>query len=772
MESAKRRSLAGTLSNPLIVDDDDDGVEDYSTRIRRVREEAGDAREFENWLAQRDLHRDESQSVQSTPSSDNDRADVIENFIEDFLGDDIAEIIDLTGDDDPISNANLPLPRAQVVGTEIPSLTLDSGLRLRPGTTVELEQPLGRFRITFLRIERLLQPESSSEVQIWGYGYSRTRQLNGMLPCRLNELVQIAEISNSDPRPSKEQALVNAPVGLVKSIRQLRVTNAPFPEHRFDATDYAEMGKAWIEQHGHLVCRYRYLVHYNGDCPKPCEWALERVDQRDADMEYRMEDEHVLNCWRGGKIPGGSHNPQGPGRPALNAEGSQSPGSARPLMLFPGQKYTAGDVFAGAGGASRGIERAGVKLLFAVDHWANAVESLESNFPDSRIYQMEVTDFIQDKDIHHNVDMLHLSPPCQFWSPAHTVAGRNDDDNIAVLFSCTDLINKFRPRLFTLEQTFGILSPKFSNYFNMLMDGFTRHGYSVRWKVTPLANYGVPQKRRRLLMVGSAPGEKLPPLPPPTHSKNGTGGLKPWMTPKAALAPLERMFRDGRNHHHALHQPDRCRQWNPPKPPWDPNRLAKTITCNGGQNYHWSGKRDFTLLEYAVLQGFPTWHRFRGSYIKKQIGNAFAPSVVRVFYEHLVRWLLEQDGFDPAAVVRGRGNLPPPGVIDLDVEDRRDGDNHAGGQQREAGREEVVYLGKRKRRSSSAFPLGRRRPRSDEPEEDDDARSDRSETLRAEDDFAQDDRPALDYANVVDLTGDSGDDINQAALGGGSADNP
>ncbi|KAL2263624.1 hypothetical protein VTK26DRAFT_5887 [Humicola hyalothermophila] len=391
---------------------------------------------------------------------------------------------------------------------------------------------------------------------------------------------------------------------------------------------------------------------------KPHEWALVRIPEVEADLEYRIPDERNLHQWRRGNVPGGSYIPRGSG--------------GQPAAPSPGQRYTAGDVFAGAGGASRGIERAGVRLLFAVDHWSHAAETLASNFPESDVHETDVTTFITENHLQYTVDILHLSPPCQFWSPAHTVAGKNDTENIDVLFSCGPLVNKFHPRLFTLEQTFGILSPKFKEFFNSLICGFTAFGYSVRWKVVPLANYGVPQLRKRLLMIGAAPGEKLPRFPAPTHSKDGTGGLKPWATPRSVLATVSR-FRG-----HELHRPERSKRYQPPKPSWKPSKLARTITTSGGQNYHWNGERDFTLLEYALLQGFPHWHKFRGSCIKKQIGNAFAPSVVQVLYDHLVSWLLEQDGFDPSL------RTPAEAPEDLFIETSTTLVD---------GRDELVYLG-------------------------------------------------------------------------------
>jgi DNA (cytosine-5)-methyltransferase 1 len=68
------------------------------------------------------------------------------------------------------------------------------------------------------------------------------------------------------------------------------------------------------------------------------------------------------------------------------------------------------------------------------------------------------------------------------------------------------------------------------------------------------------------------------------------------------------------------------------------------MTTSGGQNYHPSGARDFTLREYACLQGFPHCHLFRGNCIKKQIGNAVPPVVAKVLFESIKRDLDRADG--------------------------------------------------------------------------------------------------------------------------------
>lgn len=157
-------------------------------------------------------------------------------------------------------------------------------------------------------------------------------------------------------------------------------------------------------------------------------------------------------------------------------------------------------------------------------------------------------------------------------------------------------------------------------------------------------------------MVGACPGETLPDFPNATHAPGGAGGLLPLTTARQALTHI----RFGENHN-----PDRmprvmnARVWDPDKP------LPYTITCSGGHNCHWDGRRDFTIREYATLQGFPGRHKFRGSYLKRQIGNAFPPSMTQRLFEHLRDFLERVDNMTGPrvaehAVVQGRE------VIDID----------------------------------------------------------------------------------------------------------
>ena len=306
----------------------------------------------------------------------------------------------------------------------------------------------------------------------------------------------------------------------------------------------------------------------------------------------------------------------------------------------PEQRYTFADMFCGAGGASCGAEMAGFLVQLSCDNSQHACETYRHRFPHSDLREMDIFDFIlQEKNTSRRVDVMHISPPCQFWSPAHTVPGVNDDANIATLFSCHELVKLLRPRIFTLEQTFGILDPRFEHYFNALTHGFTQYGYSVRWKIVNLVIWGSPSRRRRLIMLGSCPGESLPPFPLPTHSEDPQAGsqTKPYVTVRQALRKITSTTT-------MMYPLQLCQ-----KPAWDPNvPLQRTITCSGGiGNYHYSGHRYFYWRELATLQGFPANYEFRSSNVKRQIGNAFPPCVVKTIYKHIKRWLWEKDHVIP-----------------------------------------------------------------------------------------------------------------------------
>jgi DNA (cytosine-5)-methyltransferase 1 len=134
---------------------------------------------------------------------------------------------------------------------------------------------------------------------------------------------------------------------------------------------------------------------------------------------------------------------------------------------------------------------AGLKVIWGFDFNPHACQTWHQNFPDATLYEMSAYDVClrsQEGDC-LRCDILHMSPPCQYFSPAHTIAAKDDDMNSASLFACGQLLQEIKPRIVTLEQTFGINHLEFIRWFNALINMFTTNGYSLRWKICHLQEW-------------------------------------------------------------------------------------------------------------------------------------------------------------------------------------------------------------------------------------------------------------------------------------------
>ena len=165
------------------------------------------------------------------------------------------------------------------------------------------------------------------------------------------------------------------------------------------------------------------------------------------------------------------------------------------------RRYTLGDCFCGAGGMSRGAVTAGLRVDWGFDFNLTACQTYALNFFRTPIYNVWANQFSEAKG-DHKVDICHLSPPCQFFSDAHTIQGKDDDMNTASLFAIFNLLEKAKPRIVTLEQTSGLIR-RHPIFFNAVINMFTSRGFSVRWKVMNCADFGLPQRRTRLFIMAS-----------------------------------------------------------------------------------------------------------------------------------------------------------------------------------------------------------------------------------------------------------------------------
>ncbi|KAL4995836.1 S-adenosyl-L-methionine-dependent methyltransferase [Aspergillus recurvatus] len=381
-----------------------------------------------------------------------------------------------------------------------------------------------------------------------------------------------------------------------------------------------------------LFCRLKAVTQ------KDTHTSVEYLTFEEADVNFRVPSARLRHCWRGETALFGSEKKPEEGfeAPVVVLDDIYDDSQDLVLKQKAQRTYTFGDGFCGAGGISCGAKAAGLHIKWAFDSSPHAAATYQLNFDGVEIHQSDIFNFLTNDKNSLRVDVSHGSPPCQTFSPAHTIEGPNDDANSACIFSCGDLIRAAKPRVHTIEETSGLLDRHKETFCGVIRD-FIETGYSVRWGLLNCMEYGVPQTRRRLIIIASGPGESLPRLPRPTHGPPGSGLLN-LITINQVISNIPA----GAPDHDVAGA--RSRGYRNRRAPFDANQQARTITCGGGDNnYHPSGRRGFTNREFACLQTFPLNFRFGRREVRKQIGNAVPPLLARAVYREIIRSLQETD---------------------------------------------------------------------------------------------------------------------------------
>lgn len=190
-------------------------------------------------------------------------------------------------------------------------------------------------------------------------------------------------------------------------------------------------------------------------------------------------------------------------------------------------------LFSGGGGLDLGFINAGYKILWAIDNNENAVNTYKKNIGD-HIICADITK-VDVQSIPH-ADVIIGGPPCQSFSLAGM---RNvEDARGQLVWQYLKILKVVQPKAFVFENVTGLLSARNSNgekIVDQLKIAFKDIGYNVKLQVVNAADYGVPQRRRRVIIVGLKEGEFTFPIP--THGEDGTG-LIPFISVQQALDDL------------------------------------------------------------------------------------------------------------------------------------------------------------------------------------------------------------------------------------------
>ena len=348
-------------------------------------------------------------------------------------------------------------------------------------------------------------------------------------------------------------------------------------------------------------------------------------------------------------------------------------------------------VFSGLGGMDVGLERAGFTNVGTIEFDALAKEALRLNRPDWRSIGtgdvMDVAKWLSAKDLSLDVgdlDLLSGGPPCQPFSTASLWSsnGRRgmQDDRARTLHALTDLINRIQPKFVLIENVLGFVQGPGSAlpYLKSRLRAsahLSKAGYELTWRLYNAADIGVPQNRRRVIVILRRRDQPQWSWPKPTHADSP---LTAWdalhdlksteiPSPSGSWTGLLPSIPEGENYQWLTSHGGgeevfgyRTKYWSfllklsKAKPSW-------TLAASPGPAtgpFHWDN-RPLSVQEMLRLQSFPDDWKVPGDYRSqvRLIGNATPPLLAETVGLR-IRQLITGHAAAPT-LLRGRGPTPP-----------------------------------------------------------------------------------------------------------------
>jgi DNA (cytosine-5)-methyltransferase 1 len=315
-------------------------------------------------------------------------------------------------------------------------------------------------------------------------------------------------------------------------------------------------------------------------------------------------------------------------------------------------------LFSGCGGMDLPFHKAGFKVVWAIDSNKYACKTFSRNIAD-----VIINDSIENIDIAQvpEADICIGGFPCQDFSLIWKRPGlEGTRGNLYTYF--LEFVNKKKPKAFVAENVKGLLSANNYQAIKQIISDFESiaPGYLVKPKLYNFADYGVPQFRQRVLLVGIRMDTGFNFVHP--QAEYGQNRKKPYRTAGEALKNVEAVLDN--NKHHKIQtrtveilnriQPGGNFADIPKDSPYyvkgmishvyrriHPDKPSSTIIAGGGGGtwgYHYLEPRSLTNRERARLQTFPDDFVFEGSTteVRRQIGNAVPPQGIAAVVEALI----------------------------------------------------------------------------------------------------------------------------------------
>lgn len=352
-------------------------------------------------------------------------------------------------------------------------------------------------------------------------------------------------------------------------------------------------------------------------------------------------------------------------------------------VTYIGRPPTAIDIFAGCGGATLGFKNAGFEVKTAVEVDPVACRSYRINNPEVNLLERDVNRLTANEILSAanlecgQTTVLLGCPPCQGFS-RQSKLGVKDDRN-SLVWRFVSLAVQMAPEFIVFENVPGLSNGVGRVRWARSKGLLQRSGYQLVEDIVDAVSYGVPQFRKRLLMLACRSSSPLISIPQATHNnpeKNETNQLPLWVTVREAFNDLPTVGLDKPCLTDPLHQTSKhkqivlqrlryiphnggCRRSLPDslvlqchkshsghwdvygRMWWDKPSPTLTTGCTNvtrGRFAHPELDRAITLREAARLQTFPDWYQFDGtrSEIANQIGNAVPPLLAEVMARHIL----------------------------------------------------------------------------------------------------------------------------------------
>jgi len=335
-------------------------------------------------------------------------------------------------------------------------------------------------------------------------------------------------------------------------------------------------------------------------------------------------------------------------------------------------------LFSGAGGLDIGFHQAGFDILGCVEIEAAYAKTIIHNSgkdkffgPALKIHCQDIREFDPKPYVGIGIECVIGGPPCQTFSAAGRRSGGvlgTIDARGRLFESYCRILKAISPKVFVFENVYGLPGANGGEPWREICSAFGQLGYQLKAEVVDAADYGVPQHRERLIIVGHKEQSLDYTFPLPTHGpdSNDGAGLVSVLDAISDLQPKDEPFHefDGLYGHllplvpEGLNYSFFTREMGYPKPffAWrskfhdflykvDRNNPSRTIKAQPGKftgPFHWKN-RHFTVAELKRLQSFPDEYELVGTYGKvvEQIGNSVPPRLAEIIAMTVKEQLLQ-----------------------------------------------------------------------------------------------------------------------------------